>query len=638
MIEIYLQCTVVSAGNASAILVAMSTPTITLPPEQLYHKRLAQYTTLRDRYARHSGLNGNISLALILGALGFLGVGLWQQQQALLLVAAALALAFLVSYSVHGRVQRIEQRYSLLCAINEEGLQRLLRDWHTLPLRRPAGEPPTNTTATDLDLLGHASLQHLLNTPTTPVGLTTLQSWLLAPAPAAAARMRQQGVIELAPQIELREELGLRGRAISGEQPNYERFLTWAAGPPWLAARPWLLWLARLFALANLALVGALLAGLPLYPLLAVSLLFGAAISFTIGRQIDAIIDQVVVRQQVFVAYGELFGLLAAQPFQAPELRRILADMTASGIRADQQMRRLSRLMPLADIRQWMLFAVIQATTLWNVHLLWLLERWQREAGGHAQGWLRALGEVEALVALATLHFDNPGWAFPELSDEPGNRTLEAHGLGHPLLTGEVRVSNDVVVGPPGTFLLVTGSNMSGKSTLLRSIGMNIALAQAGGPVCATSMYLPPLALMTSIRVQDSLERGVSYFMAELLRLKEVIDGAQHTHDEGQRLALFLLDEILHGTNTAERQIAARRIITHLLELGAIGAVSTHDLTLADDSGLARAAQQVHFRESFTRGPLGPSMHFDYQLRPGLATSTNALKLMELVGLPIEPG
>jgi hypothetical protein len=624
----------------------MSTPNITPPsvsghrvtPEQLYHKRLAHFTTLRDRYARHGALNGNISLTLALGALGLLGAGLWQQQLALLATAATLALAFLVSYIVHGRVQRVEQRYSVLCTINEEGLQRLRRDWHALPVRRPPDEPLTDTTAADLDLLGHASLQHLLNTPTTPVGLTTLQSWLLVPASSAAARMRQQGAIELAPRIELREELGLRGRAIGGEQPNYERFLTWADGPPWLAARPWLIWLARALGLANLALLGALLAGLPLYPLLAVSLLIGAAITFTLGRRVDAIIDQVVARQQVFMAYGELFGLLAAQPFEAPELHRILADMAASGMRADQQMRRLSRLMPLADIRQWMLFAAIQVTTLWNVHLLWLLERWQHDAGRHARGWLRALGELEALVALATLHFDNPGWAFPELIEGPSNRTLEACGLGHPLLSDEVRVPNDVVVGPPGTFLLVTGSNMSGKSTLLRSIGMNVALAQAGGPVCATSMCLPPLEVMTSIRVQDSLERGVSYFMAELLRLKEVIDGAQRAHDEGQRLPLFLLDEILHGTNTAERQIAARRIIMHLLELGAIGAVSTHDLTLAAAPKLADAAQHVHFRESFTRGPLGPSMRFDYQLRPGLATSTNALKLMELVGLPIEPG
>ena len=192
---------------------------------------------------------------------------------------------------------------------------------------------------------------------------------------------------------------------------------------------------------------------------------------------------------------------------------------------------------------------------------------------------------------------------------------------------------NDVQVGPPGTFLLVTGSNMSGKSTLLRALGVNVVLAQAGGPVCATAMSLPPLVVRSSIRVQDSLERGVSYFMAELQRLKEVVDAAEQVREAGAGTLLFLLDEILHGTNTAERQIAARRVILHLVAQGAIGAVSTHDLTLAQGGEIAAAGQPVHFTEDFQEGPDGPLMTFDYRLRPGLAPSTNALKLMEIVGL-----
>ncbi|PLS79512.1 MAG: hypothetical protein CYG59_12810 [Chloroflexi bacterium] len=184
--------------------------------------------------------------------------------------------------------------------------------------------------------------------------------------------------------------------------------------------------------------------------------------------------------------------------------------------------------------------------------------------------------------------------------------------------------------------MLVTGSNMSGKSTLLRAVGLSVVLAQAGGPVCAGDLQLPPITLATSMRVQDSLERGVSYFMAEIQRLKAVVDLAEQTRAAGQRTLLYLLDEILHGTNTGERQIAARRIIRHLLNQGALGAVSTHDLALGDAPELAAAAQLVHFTETFARGPEGPVMHFDYRLRPGIATSTNALKLMELVGLPLD--
>ena len=213
---------------------------------------------------------------------------------------------------------------------------------------------------------------------------------------------------------------------------------------------------------------------------------------------------------------------------------------------------------------------------------------------------------------------------------------MEAVNLGHPLLPPAACVGNDVTIGPPGTFLLVTGSNMSGKSTLLRAIGMNVVLAQAGGPVCAAALRVPPLVLTSSMRVQDSLEQGISYFMAELRRLKDVVDTAAQVGQAGERTPLFLLDEILHGTNTTERQIAARRIILHLLHLGATGAVSTHDLALADAPEFAVISQPVHFTEQFTRGADGLSMTFDYQLRPGIATSTNALKLMEMIGLPTE--
>jgi DNA mismatch repair ATPase MutS len=233
------------------------------------------------------------------------------------------------------------------------------------------------------------------------------------------------------------------------------------------------------------------------------------------------------------------------------------------------------------------------------------------------------------------LAHDNPAWRFPEL-DEHADR-LTAVALGHPLLPAATRVANDVTVGPPGTLLLVTGSNMSGKSTLLRAIGLNVVLAQAGAPVCAERLTMPLVEVRTSIRLADSLERGVSLFMAELERLKEIVDAARET--ARPRPLLYLLDEILHGTNTAERLIAARAVLGHLVRAGAIGAVTTHDLTLAADGALAAASHPVHFTEQVTtgNGDVASAMTFDYRLRPGLATSTNALKLLALVGLAEAP-
>jgi DNA mismatch repair ATPase MutS len=246
--------------------------------------------------------------------------------------------------------------------------------------------------------------------------------------------------------------------------------------------------------------------------------------------------------------------------------------------------------------------------------------------------WLETLSELEALSALATLAADNPAWAFPEISERSADvPAFTARNLGHPLLPPAVCVGNDVSIGPVWRFLFVTGSNMSGKSTLLRAVGVNVVLAQAGGPVCAESMRLMPLSLATSIRVQDSLEYGISYFMAELRRLREVVEIARTATEAGAREPLFLLDEILHGTNTSERQIAARQIIRTLMRYGATGAVSTHDLSLTETADLTAARDAVHFTETFTRGPDGPAMSFDYRLRPGVATSTNALSLLSIV-------
>jgi DNA mismatch repair ATPase MutS len=320
-------------------------------------------------------------------------------------------------------------------------------------------------------------------------------------------------------------------------------------------------------------------------------------------------------------------------------------------------MRRLARRVESADARHGSFHVLVQVLTLWDFHTLWLLERWQAAAGRRVRPWLAALGELEALAALGALAWDHPGWAFPTLptgADDSGPPVLDGRGLGHPLIAGDRRVGNDVTLGPPGTFLLVTGSNMSGKSTLLRALGLDVVLAQAGGPVCAEALSVPPLALGTSILVEDSLADGVSFFYAELLRLKQVVDLAAAAREQGRTL-LYLLDEVLRGTNSRERRVAVTRVLGHLLAAGAIGAVSTHDLELGGVAEIAAAARPVHFRETLAAPgadgaekradqPAGepaeerfrPAMSFDYRLRPGPATTTNALALLAAVGL--DPG
>jgi DNA mismatch repair ATPase MutS len=270
----------------------------------------------------------------------------------------------------------------------------------------------------------------------------------------------------------------------------------------------------------------------------------------------------------------------------------------------------------------------IQAFTLWDFHVFFALEHWRRATGAHVRDWLEALAEIDCLSLLATAKADNPSWAMPDLDTQP---IVRGETLGHPLIPDDRRVANDITVGPPGTLLLVTGSNMSGKSTLLRAVGLNIVLAQAGSCVCASRLRLRSCDLQTSIRVQDSLELGLSYFMAALARLKGVVDAAEH--ERANRVLLYLLDEILQGTNSAERSIAVRAVTRHLLDAGAIGVMTTHDLNLASEEPLKSSAVLVHFTETVDdRG----TMAFDYRLREGLATSRNALRLMQMIGISLK--
>jgi DNA mismatch repair ATPase MutS len=369
-------------------------------------------------------------------------------------------------------------------------------------------------------------------------------------------------------------------------------------------------------------------------PLWGVPLLVNLLVGATAARRAYATIAEVVTEQHAVTAYAGQLDVVAEGLFLDPALRQLQEGLGSGERGAPAMLRRLGRLTGMAIPPSSVLYVPIQALTLWDVHVLFALERWKREGGRDARRWLETLGEAEALAALAGLRHDNPDWTFPRIESE--GDSYGATLLGHPLLRGEARVRNDVTIGPPGTFLLVTGSNMSGKSTLLRAVGVNAVLAQAGGPVCAAALAMPAVELWTSARVQDSLERGVSFFLAELQRLKLVVDAVTRGREEDGARVMYLLDEILQGTNTAERSVAARRVIAFLVDQGAIGAVSTHDLALADDPRLAQLAVSVHFTDTVGQGPDAPPMSFDYQLRPGVATTTNALRLMRLIGLELE--
>ena len=602
------------------------------PPD--YAGRRDRAAADRDALSRRAGRVSNLRLLAFLAGIGALVWAELQPEQApLALGLLALAvLAFLGLVVHHSRLTQRRRRAAELAAVNEEALARLQRDWDRMPEVRE--QPPRgHAYAHDLDILGHGSLARLLSTTGTGVGRERLQAWLLEAAPLDAARRRQGAVRELGSMLDFRQDLQVAGR-LAGEPDRraLDAFHEWAEDEPWLLRRPLLLWGARLLPVATLLLLVLHLEDAVGRPWWILTLLAGGALAAAVGRRLHALLDRASLGDASLRHLAGLVEHVQETSFNAAPLREIHDTLTRH-CDARQELERLGWLTELADLRHGGLFYVlIHLPTLWDFHVLAALERWQVRAGRHVRQWTEAIASLDALAGLSAPPLDEPGWTLPELSTEAGR--LEAKGLAHPLLPAGGRVPNDVAVGPAGTFLMVTGSNMSGKSTLLRSLGVNVVLAQAGGPVCADRLRLPPLEVQTSMRVEDSLERGVSLFMAELQQLKRVVDAADAAdeRDEGPRL-LYLLDEILHGTNSAERQVAVREVVGHLLRRNAIGAISTHDLELAATEPLSSAAVPVHFRETVHPQGHEPPMTFDYRLREGIATSTNALKLVRLVGL-----
>ncbi|MCJ7628738.1 MAG: hypothetical protein MUO50_10165 [Longimicrobiales bacterium] len=569
----------------------------------------------------------------VVGSLFYLGLDVWSGPLAQACgVGMGLALVLFIALVIwHRRVRRRRDWAATMVRINQVALARVARDWEALPpvaFEDPGTHHPY---AYDLDVCGETSLFRLLTTVTLPPGLETLRRWLLDPAPPDEVRKRQEAVAELAPQVEFRQALEAQGCLLDCPPSEpIRRFLAWAESDSWLSGHGWVLRGARALPLLTAVLVALFWLGWTDGPWWLVSMGAAFALGNYFRTKIHPLMELASAGQERFGRYAAILGLLLEAEMEAPALQELQRSVRSTPVGAGQELRRLGRRVAWADIRySSMAHAPLQALFVWDVHMLAGLENWKARSGLHVRKWLEALGELEALSAMAALLADNPDWCFPKFSEDRSGNII-ARGLSHPLLPQDRCVRNALEIGPPGTFLFVTGSNMSGKSTLLRAVGINAVLAQAGGPVCAEAMELPPVQVHTSMRTADSLAEGVSQYMAELNRIRQVVDAAW-ANQAGT--VLFLLDEPLQGTNEAERRVAVQTILGHLVGSGAIGAVATHDLHLDETERLKAAAKAVHLEGTVGEGEDGPLLSFDYLLKPGRATSTNALALLRAVGL-----
>jgi hypothetical protein len=492
--------------------------------------------------------------------------------------------------------------------------------------------------AADLDLFGPGSLFERLSECRTRAGEDTLAAWLLAPADPAAVKSRQEAVADLAPRLDLREAIAVAGADTPAA--DYGRLAAWGAAPVEAVAawkRPAIEVLGWLNVLAWL---GWLFAGTTSLPVLAAGLPSLALAGPLVGwaRRVLSPLERAAERLSLFEA---LLARLEREAFSAPRLKELQAAMTAGGRSAAQQLRELRELVQWYNSRRNPLFLPVAVLRMWDVRFAFKLEAWRARSGAAVGQWLRAAGEAEALSSLAGFAYENPADVFPTVlpsprrgegggASPPGEgsfaSTLVAVGVSHPLLPADRGVRNDVKLGGSDgpRVLIVSGSNMSGKSTLLRSVGVNAVLALAGGVVRAKEFALTPFAVGATMRVQDSLQAGRSRFFAEVTKVRLLLDIAR-----GGPPLLFLLDELFAGTNSADRVAGAEGVVRALVAAGAVGFVTTHDLTLTAVTDALPGAVNVHFSDGFAGGEL----QFDYTMRPGVVPHGNGLALMRAVGL-----
>jgi hypothetical protein len=618
-------------------------------PGDEYRNRLEERRGRSVVLSRLERLIGNARVAVFLAGLGIAWLAFGAHRLSSWWLALP-ATAYFVLLVRHEQVTRSWHRARRAVSFYESGIARLTGNWRG---RGQAGVrflDEAHPYAADLDLFGTGSLFELLCTARTRAGEDTLARWLKSGAIPAEVRARQAAVAELRPQLDLREDLALLGSEVPAGV-DFNAVAAWGEEPPVLAAR-WVRWLVRGLGLATtIALLGWVLmifgvldtetwfgafferwGSLPFGLLLPLQLALAGWLAGRVGRVLRA----VEKRARDLALLASVLRRLERASFSSPRLAELrgaldtptqsLAESVTAGkvVPPSQRIAQLGNLIDLLDSRRNQVFAPLAYLLMWGTQIAFAIDHWRRMAGPAVRRWLVVVGEFEALCALAGYGFENPDDPFPEILET--GPCYEAEALGHPLVPGRC-VPNDLSLNDAMRVLVVSGSNMSGKSTFLRTVGINAVLAQAGAPVRARRMRIAPLAVGATLRIQDSLQAGRSRFYAEILRVRQIVDLAR-----GPIPLLFLLDEIFAGTNSHDRRLGAQCVVQGLVRAGAVGLVTTHDLSLTHIAEQLEArGTNVHFADHFENG----EMSFDYRLRPGVVEHSNALALMRAVGLNV---
>ena len=601
---------------------------------ELYVRRLSER---RESTSTLLARERRISIARLVAIAVTIAIAFWNVAAALVPLAA-----FVVLVVMHERVIRARKRAESGAAFYERGLARADDAW------QGKGDPGSDFAddhhpyAGDFDLFGRGSLFELISVAVTPAGRRRLAHWLKEPSSdAEEIRARQSAVLELRENVALREDVAIEAAEITREVEGakldawgampattlspLERFAAVAlpAAVVVLAAITLPSLIARLIGMTHPEATLGVIARVPATPLI-VAMFASVLLARRLAPRIEPVVSSVERAEPALALLAGVLARIEREAFASPRLVALHERLRGSELPASREIERLRRLVALLDARRNQFFAPFAVLLLWTTHVAMAIERWRVRSGARIGDWIEAVGEIEALGSLASFALEHPAYAMPELVAE--GPLFDARELGHPLIPAARRVTNSIRLDATLRLLVVSGSNMSGKSTMMRSVGLGAVLAMAGGPVCAEGLRLSTTAVGASIRIADSLQENASRFYAEILRIRQVLQMSR----EGP--LLYLLDEVLAGTNSHDRRIGAEAIVRGLVERGAIGLVSTHDLALAQIAeSLAPRAANVHFEDHIENG----KVVFDYRMRPGVVTKSNALELMRSVGIDV---
>lgn len=592
-----------------------------------YENRKKHYENLLKKQNQTIGFISLLRLIVFVSGLGFTIFFLMRTTYYLSIFVLITTLFTFISLATkHSKIKHNKIRCIILCEINENCLKRLDNNWKDFSDSGEDYIDENHSYSKDLDIFGNSSLFQWINTSITYLGRQKLKQALESPKyNIEEIHKRQEAIKELAGNIGWTQRFA--AEAILSENKNHdpEELFKWAEDKNDFFLKPVVIAVIRILPIITLSLlVSSFVFSKVSYKICLISIVVNMLLLLVGYKEINGNLETVYQYKNTILIYNKLLTHIEKKNFNSSYLKSLKKRLVSKeGMEASFQIKKLVNLVNLISDRKNMYYLPINFLTLWDYQCLINLQRFKKVSGSSFKGWLEVIGEMEALNSLSTIAYDHSDWAMPKFL--AGSPVFDAKSLGHPLL-GSKRVYNDIHIEKSQNVILITGSNMSGKSTLLRTTGINLVLAYAGAPVCAERFNCSIMDIYTCMRTSDNLEKNISSFYAELLRIKKLV-----TATEDRTPIFFLLDEIFKGTNSIDRHTGAKVLVAKLSTENALGFVSTHDLELGDIENTNKKVKNYHLREYYKDDKL----YFDYKLRPGVSTTRNALYLMKMAGLEI---